>query len=60
MRTAPADPGQLTVVQLTPLPGATTRMVVQVWGERGRSAAPLLTREFPHFWTIFWSDKWED
>lgn len=39
---------------------ATTRMVVQVWGERGRSAAPLLTREFPHFWTIFWSDKWED
>ena len=39
---------------------ATTRMVVQVWGERGRSAAPLLTREFPHIWTIFWSDKWED
>ena len=39
---------------------ATTRMVLQVWGERGRSAAPLLTREFPHSWTIFWSDTWED
>ena len=39
---------------------ATTRMVLQVWGERGRSAAPLLTREFPHMWTIFWSDKLED
>ena len=38
---------------------ATTRMVVQVWGERGRSATPLLTREFPHIWTIFWSDTWQ-
>lgn len=39
---------------------ATTRMIVQLWGERGRSAAPLLTREFAHSWTILWSDKWED
>jgi hypothetical protein len=39
---------------------ATTRMVVQLWGERGRSAAPLITREFAHNWTIFWSEKWED
>ena len=39
---------------------ATTRMVVQVWGERGRSAAPLLTREFAHSWTTLWSETWDD
>lgn len=39
---------------------ATTRMVVQLWGERGRSAAPLLTREFAYGWTILWSEKWND
>ncbi len=39
---------------------ATTKMVVQLWGDRGRSPAPLLTREFAHSWTIFWSDTWDE
>jgi hypothetical protein len=36
---------------LCPLPATTTRMVVQLW-ERGRPAAPLLTKEFDHTYTF--------
>jgi hypothetical protein len=36
---------------LCPLPATTTRLVVQLW-ERGRPAAPLLTKEFVHTYTF--------
>jgi len=34
------------------LPQTTTRMVVQLWAQRGRSSAALLTREFAHSYTF--------
>ena len=37
---------------LCPLPQTTTRMVVQLWPQRGRSSAALLTREFAHGYTF--------
>ena len=39
---------------------ATTKMVVQLWSERGRSPAPLLTREFAEYRTIFYVPEWDD
>jgi|SoiMetStandDraft_5_1073268.scaffolds.fasta_scaffold287966_1 hypothetical protein len=39
---------------------ALTTMVLQVWGDRGRSPAPLLTREFPEYRTILvGGDGWD-
>lgn len=34
------------------LPETTTRMVVQLWAQRGHSSAALLTREFAHSYTF--------
>jgi hypothetical protein len=34
------------------LPQTTTRMVVELWDQRGRSSAALLTREFAHSYTF--------
>jgi hypothetical protein len=36
---------------LCPLPAQTTRMVVQLW-EADHPASPLLTQEFPHYYTF--------
>jgi hypothetical protein len=38
---------------------AMTKMVVQVWADRGRSPAPLLTREFPDSRTIIFGSPFE-
>jgi hypothetical protein len=38
---------------------AMTKMVVQVWADRGRSPAPLLTREFPDNRTIIFGSPFE-
>jgi hypothetical protein len=37
---------------LCPLPQTTTRMVVQLWAQRGRTNTSLLTREFAHSYTF--------
>ena len=34
------------------LPQTTTRMVVQLWAQRGRSSAALLMREFAYSYTL--------
>jgi hypothetical protein len=38
---------------------AMTKMVVQVWADRGRSPAPLLTREFPDSRSIIFGSPFE-